>query len=131
MRMIRKDSDGNWDPEIAMNIDPDGLILHDGADLAIADDGTLYVSMSNRGGQLRVGRFCEADQSLTCTLTIDPDTLQNTWFWETVGESLGLGGGTSIAVDASNNTVAVVAAEYFWWCDPDGTSIVCGSLPMP
>ena len=127
MRMIRPDSSGNWDPAKAMTIDPQGPINQHIADLAIADDGTLYVSMSNQATQIRVGRFCEANQNFGCTPTIDPLTGQNGWLWDIVVETVGGGSGsTSIVIDKFNNTIAIVADEYYS-CDPGSTSVICGS----
>ena len=138
MRMIRRDSSGNWGPTDPMSIDPDGMTIDpDGlvnqhnADLAIADDGTLYVSMTNTGNQLRVGRFCEDSPDYGCDPTEDPITGQNIWFWETVDQTGSSGGGnTSIAIDKNNSTVAIVAGEYFS-CDPQSASVICGSPPAP
>jgi hypothetical protein len=130
MRMIRRDSSGNWGPIDSMAIDPDGitidpggLVNQNGADLAIAGDGTLYVSMANVGNQVKVGRFCEDTPDYTCTPTIDPITGENVWFWETVFEG-NSAGNTSIAL--FNGTVAIASKVYFR-CDPNSTSVICGN----
>jgi len=138
IRMIRKDSSGNWDYNLAVTIDPDGIINQQHPSLVFADDGTLYVAMGNVGGQARVGRFCEEGRipAFPCETFAPTRDLggANVWHWETASEDAYTSGGgdVSIAIDKAGGTVAIVSpGSRYIRCNPESQSIICGNPPTP
>ena len=124
VRMSRRDSDGGW---TTMTIDPNG-VAQQGAvfDMVYASDGNLYVTMSNLGSQVPVGRFCEdrsgiAGNNITCTPTVDVDG-NNVWLWENAADAGD--SGWSIAIDSNGGTIAVIGNKYYS-CNPlSGASVI-------
>jgi hypothetical protein len=133
LRLIRKDSSGNWGPESSipgvpdgMTIFPNGLTNQNGS-FAIADDGTIYLLKTNTGGQVSVGRFCEKGRTpaLPCETSAPTQDAggANIWYWEIVHESAGAS--LSIAIDDNGRTISIITGGYYA-CDPL-ISVICGN----
>lgn len=139
MRMIRADTNGNWNAGNAVTIDPNGLANQNMADMVHTADGTLYVAMGNSAAQLRVGRFCEAGRGFSCEAsrpTVD-DSGQNVWLWETPSEFAG-GPGIAIAIDDLTGDISVITSSepyggnQYFSCNintasVNTASVICGN----